>query len=95
MTDPTGRRREYRARVLKRAFVLGGTDRPEMPCTVRNMHSGGAELKLSPEDPLPEEFLLHIPMDGLTYRCRLCWRRSHRCGVRFTGTGEKPAWHLA
>ncbi len=89
---PDGRR-EHRARVLKRGFILLADDRPEVSCTIRNMHSSGAELRVMPEDPVSAEFLLHIPSDGLTYRCRLCWRQNHRCGVEFTGTAEKPAWH--
>ena len=89
----TDKRVQHRARVLKRAFILCAGERPEIPCTVRNMHSGGAELKVLPEDPVRPEFLLHIPLDGVTYNCCLRWRHGNRCGIEFKGIAEKPAWH--
>ncbi len=83
-------RREHRARVLKRGLIVAGSNRPEIACAIRNMHSHGAELKILPEDPVPGEFLLYVPHDGVTYRCVLRWRRNDRCGVEFTGTQQKP-----
>lgn len=89
-------RPEHR-RLHRRRTILGATIIPkngsEMACVVRNLHSEGAELKVSPENPVPSEFLLHIHTDGRTLKCRLRWRHNDRCGVEFEGETEKPRGH--
>jgi hypothetical protein len=85
--------REHRRRVLKGASILLGIKNSEIACTVRNMHESGAELKVPADARVPDTFLLYIPVDGKAYRCVLRWRKQDRCGVSFTGTEPKPAWH--
>lgn len=86
-------RREHRQRVLKGASILTGIKNSEIACTIRNMHKNGAELKVSADTPVPQEFLLYVPVDGIAYRCTLRWRNRDRVGVDFNGTEPKPAWH--
>jgi hypothetical protein len=86
-------RREHRQRVLKGATILNGIKNSEIACTIRNMHKNGAELKVALDAPVPQEFLLYVPVDGIAYRCQLRWRSRDRAGVVFTGTEPKPAWH--
>lgn len=86
-------RSRHRQRVLKGATILTGVKKSEIPCAIRNMHKDGAELKVSPDTPVPQEFLLYVPVDGVAYRCTLRWRVSGRAGVDFNGTEPKPAWH--
>lgn len=88
-----GKERERRQRVLKGATILNGIKKSEIACTIRNMHSDGAELKVPLETPVPREFLLYVPVDGVAYRCSLRWRNKDRAGVTFTGTEPKPSWH--
>ncbi len=85
--------RERRSRVLKRASILTGVDNSEIGCAVRNMNAEGAELIVPVEAPVPVDFLLYVPIDGIAYRCRLRWRRKDRCGVSFSGKEPKPHWH--
>lgn len=84
---------QRRQRVLKGAAILTGINNSEVTCTVRNMHSNGAELKVSIDARVPDEFLLYVPVDGIGYRAVVRWRREDRIGVEFTGTEPKPHWH--
>jgi len=85
--------RKHRARVLKGAFILVGINISEVECTIRNMHSDGAELRVSADSRVPENFLLYVPVDGVGYRSVVRWRKGDRIGVAFTGTEPKPHWH--
>ena len=85
--------REHRQRVLKGASILNGINNSETSCVVRNMHTHGAELKVSLESRVPQDFLLYVPTDGIAYQCHLAWRAGERVGVSFTGTAPKPHWH--
>lgn len=85
--------REHRRRVLKGASILSGINNSVVYCTIRNMHDNGAELVVPPEARVPGEFLLYVPTDAISYRSTLRWRKLDRCGVSFTGTEPKPAWH--
>ena len=85
------RRREHRPRVLKGATIIGGNRGSGIPCTVKNMHEHGAELRVDADIPLAANFLLYISVDGVAYRSELQWRQDNRCGVRFVGKEPKPA----
>jgi len=56
------------------------------------MHEHGALLIVPVEAFIPTEFLLYVPTDRIGYRATLRWRKSHRCGVSFSGTEPKPQW---
>lgn len=86
-------RRERRQRVLKGASILNGISSSEVKCTIRNQHADGAELKVSIDARVPQEFLLYVPVDGIAYRCSVRWRKLDRIGVAFSGTEPKPHWH--
>lgn len=85
--------REHRQRVLKGASILRGISQSEIKCVIRNQHAHGAGLQIDAQSPIPREFLLYIPVDGLAYRCQLRWRKGERVGVSFHGTEPKPHWH--
>lgn len=86
-------RSQHRQRVLKGAAILTGINNSAISCNVRNMHKEGAELTVALETPVPQEFLLYVPVEGIAYRCVLRWRNKNRAGVAFSGTEPKPAWH--
>ena len=86
-------RDKRRQRMLKGAAILTGINNCEVKCTVRNMHPGGAELKVPIEARVPDEFLLYVPTDGIGYKAIVRWRREDRIGVEFTGTEPEPHWH--
>lgn len=91
VTGEDDRRREHRPRVLKGATIIGGGRASGVTCTIRNMHSNGAELRVDASSPVPALFLLYVPVDGAAYRCELRWRQGDRCGVMITGKEAKPA----
>lgn len=86
-------RRDRRNRVLKRATIITAISQSEVACVIRNQSAGGAELVVMPEERVPEEFLLYVPVDGVAYRCVLRWRKNDRVGVEFRGTEPKPPFH--
>jgi hypothetical protein len=85
--------REHRQRVLKGASIILGVNESEISCTVRNMNSGGAELRVPFDAVLPQEFLLFISIDNATWRCEQRWRMKDRMGIRFIEPARKPSWH--
>jgi hypothetical protein len=86
-------RQQHRRRVLKGATILTGIASSEIKCTVRNMHAGGAELRVSIDARVPDEFLLYVPTDGIGYKALVRWRKACVIGVMFSGTEPKPLWH--
>lgn len=93
MPDPIPSPRAHRHRVLKGATIITSITASEVPCTIRNQHAAGAELKVPAEASIPAEFLLYVPVDGVAYRCSLRWRKNDRAGVQFMGTESKPRLH--
>jgi hypothetical protein len=86
-------RREHRQRVLKGASIIGDVNTSEISCTVRNMHSKGAELRVPVDVVVPDDFLLYIPNDAKGYRSIVRWRVKDRIGVEFLAEEAKPHWH--
>ena len=93
MANETAKPRQHRQRVLKRATIILGMNDSEIGCTIRNQHSGGAELTVPPDATVPGEFLLYVPVDGVAYRAVVRWQKKDRVGVQFTGTEPKPRFH--
>ena len=91
--DAEHQRREHRRRVLKRATILLGIDKSEIPCSVRNQHAGGAELVIPVDSIVPERFTVYVPIDDVAYEAVMRWRRGDRIGVQFVGQGPKPKFH--
>ena len=85
--------RTHRPRVLKGATIISGDENSEISCTIRNQHAGGAELRVPVEARVPQTFLLYVPVDGISYRAVVKWRRNDRVGVAFEGTAPKPRFH--
>ena len=94
MSDPSDQKERglRRQRVLKGGAILHGIQ-SEVRCTIRNMHSQGAELRVPIDAPVPQSFLLYVSVDNIAYQCELRWRTGERVGVEITGTAPKPAWH--
>ena len=73
-----------RHRVLKGATIA--FDGNGVPCTVRNMSSGGAALDLAGlanRISLPPTFMLVIEKDQFIRRCHPVWCIDRRIGVAF------------
>jgi hypothetical protein len=75
------KRAARRYRVLKGVTIsFNGNG---IPCTVRNLSSGGAAIDLAERAELPPSFTLMIESDQFIRRCRPVWSNERRIGVAF------------
>lgn len=75
------KRAAQRTRVLKAGMIEfpGGA----FSCMVRNLSNKGAALDVPSLTGIPDEFSLHLPIEGLRFHCRSVWRKERRIGVVF------------
>jgi len=79
----TDRRRHTRHRVLKRGLIHVVDAEATYNCTVRNISSHGAGLRIDAAFPAPETFDLEITGSGEIQRVRLRWQTGVNLGVEF------------
>jgi hypothetical protein len=58
---------------------------------VRNFSRAGANLVLPGNEPLPQEFELHVPTKQSHFRVSLVWRNEDTCGVEFLRSAQSQA----
>ena len=78
-----------RARTLFGAQIIFNNHMSSVDCVVRNISSSGASLVLADTLSVPNEFELHIPQKGRSYRARVVWRSGEGIGVEFHSTDAK------
>ena len=54
-----------------------------LSCLVRSLSRHGASLDLISAGVIPDHFTLALPLEGVSYSCRLLWRRAMEIGVSF------------
>lgn len=74
-------RTDPRSRILKGGSIC--FDGGAIDCTVRNISKTGAALDVASPLGIPHEFTLVVPVDNLSQRCRVVWRKETRIGVAF------------
>ncbi len=84
------RRAVQRTRVLRCAKIIVPRRSPVIHCTVQNITSGGACLKLANTFGVPETFDLTFEHGRTRRSCRVVWRTTDKLGVMFE-TSEPPA----
>lgn len=52
-------------------------------CLVRSLSRQGASLDVINAVAIPDRFTLALPLEGVSYTCRLLWRREMEIGVSF------------
>jgi len=77
------RRAVQRTRVLRCAKIIVPRRSPVISCTVQNITSGGACLKLANTFGLPETFDLTFEHGRTRRACRVVWRTTDQIGVMF------------
>jgi len=77
------RRQEFRKRVLKRGQIMVPSLGAVVDCTVRNLSSGGAALRIDAPFAAPSEFQLAIAGDGTTRRVKVRWQVGTDLGVEY------------
>ena len=89
LNDETGEKevisRSRRARVFKKGRMIFENGLRSLPCTVRNVSDGGAQLQFDEPHLLPKEFELQIDLDGVMVSCERRWEDGLDCGVMFVG----------
>ena len=84
------RRAVRRTRVLRNAKIIVPRRSPVIHCTVQNITSCGACLKLANTYGLPENFDLTFEHGRTRRLCRVVWRTDTQLGVAFE-SDERPA----
>jgi hypothetical protein len=77
------KRREPRARTLKKGRIVFNNGGSAIDCVVRNLSSGGSLLVLPSVLGVPETFELHIDSDGSCHVARTMWKGHGKIGVAF------------
>ncbi len=86
------RRAVKRTRVLRSAKIIVPRRAPVIHCTVHNITSGGACLKLANTYGLPATFDLTFEHGRTRRGCRVVWRTDDKLGVMFESSqsGQEP-----
>ena len=81
-----------RSRAILGAHIIFNNRNSTIECQVRNLSAKGARLTFTDAVSVPEEFELHVPLKGRSYRAQLRWRDSEGAGVEFmdSGLGDAP-----
>lgn len=86
MNDESGDRRDVaRTKVLRNAKIIVPARSSVIHCTVQNITSGGACLKLANTYGMPENFDLTFEHGRTRRGCRVIWRTADLLGVAFEG----------
>jgi hypothetical protein len=83
MNDDKERRDVTRTRVLRGAKIIPPHRGSMIHCTVQNITSSGACLKLANTYGLPETFELTFEQGRTRRACRVVWRTADQIGVAF------------
>jgi hypothetical protein len=78
-------RRERRRRVLMDGKITGGRRHASIDCSIRNLSTKGACVRIDGIQHLPENFQLYIQREGLVRDANIVWRKNFTAGVVFSG----------
>jgi hypothetical protein len=82
--DPDKDRRNVaRTRILRGAKIIVPHKSSVIHCTVQNITSGGACLKVANTYGLPDSFELTFEQGRTRRACRVAWRTTDELGVAF------------
>ena len=76
-----------RTKVLRNAKIIVPARSPVIHCTVQNLTSGGACLKLANTYGMPESFELTFEHGRTRRSCWVVWRTESSLGVKFLDAG--------
>jgi len=81
--EENDRRNVQRTRVSRNAKIILPRDTSLVHCTVQNLTSGGARLKLANTYGIPQTFELTFEHGRTRRLCRVVWRTNDCLGVSF------------
>jgi hypothetical protein len=88
--DDDDRRTVTRTRMVRSAKIIVPRRSPVIHCTVQNLTSGGACLKLANTYGVPETFELTFEHGRTRRACRVVWRTNEKLGVAFAEAEARP-----
>jgi hypothetical protein len=88
--DDDDRRNVTRTRMVRSAKIIVPRRSPVIHCTVQNLTSGGACLKLANTYGVPETFELTFEHGRTRRACRVVWRTNEKLGVAFAEAEARP-----
>ena len=88
------RRDVRRTKVLRNAKIIAPRRVSVIHCTVQNITSGGACLKLANTSGVPEYFELTFELGRTRRPCRVIWRTADQLGVAFEEAATTAAGGL-
>ncbi len=85
-SEPTPvEQRPLRHKVLKGARVAFNNEFSAIPCTLRDLSETGCRIIFEGGWFVPDQFMLHVDIDGYKVNCKRVWQRGSECGARFIG----------
>ena len=81
--DDDERRNVTRTRIVRSAKIIAPRSASMIHCTVQNITSGGARLKLANTFGVPQTFELTFEHGRTRRPCRVVWRTNDEVGVAF------------
>jgi hypothetical protein len=91
LTIPVEARRERRHRTLKTGIIAFNDRHCTLPCTVRDMSSTGARVRVDGSLNAPDSFDLIIELDGFEAASLVVWRHQNEIGIKFLSPPRKVA----
>ena len=79
------RRNVTRTRIVRSAKIIAPRRSSVIHCTVQNITSSGARLKVANTYGMPETFELTFEHGRTRRPCRVMWRTNDELGVAFEG----------
>ncbi len=79
-------RGEPRKRVLMSGLAVTEDGGDAFPCTVLDVSSTGARVRVGPDRVLPDVFRLIVVRNRTVHMARVMWRNQQLAGVRFEDT---------
>jgi hypothetical protein len=79
-------RSSRRFRTLLEGQIVFDNRVSPVECIVRDLSDTGARIAFPHPVEIPPEFLLEIPMEGLSVQTCVMWSKEKECGVKFINT---------
>jgi hypothetical protein len=89
--DDDERRNVKRTRIVRSAKIIAPRSASMIHCTVQNITSGGARLKLANTFGVPQTFELTFEHGRTRRPCRVVWRTNDELGVAFESEAAAAA----
>ena len=81
--DRADHRRQHRRRVLLSGRLVHSISEMTVDCTIQDVSSTGARLRLPEATLLSEPLFLIDLTHGLAFKTRVAWRKENRAGLAF------------